>query len=105
MSRIRDLEHRFDGVRDRVRDYADEASGTADALIERGRSAARRFSRSGDYRRRLVHLAEDMADEANYQYRRARRHVQRHPVATAAIVAGTIGAFFLLRRLLRSDED
>ena len=50
-------------------------------------------------------MAEDLADEASYQYRRARRHASRHPVATVAVVAGTIGAFFLLRKLLRSDED
>jgi hypothetical protein len=50
-------------------------------------------------------MAEDLADEASYQYRRMRRHASRHPVATVAVVAGTVGAFLLLRRLLRSDED
>ena len=48
---------------------------------------------------------EDFADEANYHYRRLRRQVNRHPGATVAIVAGTIGAFILLRRAFRSDED
>ncbi|PWK85922.1 hypothetical protein [Fulvimonas soli] len=105
MSRIRELERHFDGARERVRDYAESASDAAGELAERGRRAARRFGHGGDYRRRLVRLAEDMADEANYQYRRARRHVQRHPVATAAIVAGTVGAFLLLRRLFRDDEE
>jgi hypothetical protein len=31
--------------------------------------------------------------------------VNRHPVATVAIVAGTIGAFLLLRRAFSSDDD
>jgi hypothetical protein len=53
----------------------------------------------------LTNAAEDFADEANYHYRRLRRQVNRHPGATVAIVAGTIGAFILLRRAFRSDED
>jgi hypothetical protein len=53
----------------------------------------------------LSHAAEDFADEANYQYRRVRRQVSRHPAATIAIVAGTIGAFLLLRQVFRSDDD
>jgi hypothetical protein len=54
----------------------------------------------------MTRAAEDFADEANYQYRRLRRQVNRHPAATAAIVAGTVGAFLLLRRVFRSgDED
>src|SRR6185312_8562409 len=73
--------------------------------IARGRNAAARFDGEG-YRRRLARAAEDFVDETNYRYRRLRRQVNRHPVATVAIVAGTIGAFLLLRRVLRdSDED
>ncbi len=102
MSRIRDLER---SVREHAHDYAEDVSQTAEGLIERGRHAAKRLGRGGDYRRRLVRMAEDMADEANNQYRRARRQVQRHPVASVAIVAGTIGAFMQLRRVFRDDED
>jgi len=111
MARNRDIESSINGigeqVRDRVRHYADEASDRADDLLERGREMRRRFGHQRyDYARRLSHAAEDFADEANYQYRRLRRHVGRHPVATVAIVAGTVGAFLLLRRAFRSrDED
>ena len=56
--------------------------------------------------RQIGRAAEDFADEANYQYRRLRRQVNRHPAATVAIVAGTIGAFLLLRRAFGGrDED
>ena len=95
MSRHHDLENTVNGVRERVRHYAGEAAGRADELVERGREASRRFG----------HAAEDFADEANYQYRRLRRHVTRHPVATTAIIAGTVGAFFLLRHLFRGDDE
>ncbi|WP_243038652.1 hypothetical protein [Dyella sedimenti] len=111
MSRHYDIENSINGVRervsDRVRHYADQAADRAGDLIERGREARRRFGHNrGTYARRLGHAAEDFADEANYQYRRLRRHVSRHPVATTAIIAGTVGAFFLLRHLFRGqDED
>jgi hypothetical protein len=110
MGRNRDIENTFNGlgeqVRERARHYADVAGDHADGLMERGRDMRRRFGRQKvDYAKRLSHAAEDFADEANYQYRRLRRQVSRHPVATAAIVAGTIGAFLLLRRAFRSDED
>jgi len=108
--RNRDIEQRFDGaserVRDRVRQYANGTADTASSLIERGRTLTRRLGRrSNGYGRQISHMAEDLADEATYQYRRARRHASRHPVATVAIVAGTVGAFLLLRKLLRDDED
>jgi len=91
---------------EQVRHYASTASDNAQALMERGRRRIHeRFGDSGAYRRRLSRAVEDLADETHYRYRRARRHVERHPLATAAIVAGTIGAFLLLRRALRSDRD
>lgn len=110
MNRNRDIEQRFDGaserVRDRVRQYANGTADTASSLIERGRMLTRRLGgRSTSYGKQLSHMAEDLADEATYQYRRARRHASRHPVAAVAVVAGTVGAFLLLRKLLRSDED
>ena len=110
MNRNRDLERQLNGVsermRERVRHYADETAGTANDLVERSRRAVSRFGRKAPgYGRQLSRFAEDMSDEAAYQYRRARRHVSRHPVATAAIVAGTIGAFLLLRRAFRSDDE
>jgi hypothetical protein len=106
MSRHHDLENTVNGVRERVRHYAGEAAGRADELVERGREAGRRFGRNRTtYARRIGHAAEDFADEANYQYRRLRRHVTRHPVATTAIIAGTVGAFFLLRHLFRGDDE
>jgi hypothetical protein len=86
MSTRRDIEQGIDELGDRVRRYADGAGDTAHGWIARGRRAAARFDGDG-YRRRL------------------KRQVNRHPVATAAIVAGTIGAFLLLRRVFRSDEE
>lgn len=88
----------------RVRDYADGAAGGARSMLQRGRSLGERLAKR-DYRRQLATAAEDLADNANYQYRRARRQVTRHPVAAVAIVAGTITAFLLLRRAFRSDDE
>jgi hypothetical protein len=110
MARSHDLENSVNGIRERVservRHYADGVSDRADDLIERGREARRQFGHHRHtYARRIGHAAEDFADEANYQYRRLRRQVSRHPVATTAIVAGTLGAFLLLRHLFRDRED
>jgi len=88
MSRSRDLESPMD-----------ELGG----WVARGRSAAARFD--GDaYRRRVARAAEALADETSYRYRRAKRHVRRHPVATVAIVAGAVGALLLLRQALRRND-
>jgi len=112
--RQHDIESRIgdaaDRAADRTRYYADRAGDGARALAERGAGIGARFAKRGNrYSRQIVHKAEDLADEANYQYRRMRRQVSRHPVATVAIVAGTIGAFLLLSRVFRnngsSDED
>jgi hypothetical protein len=107
-SRVRDY---ADDAAQRARSYADDAASGAKSLFGRGRrvaeKATERFGKgSNDYTRRLTIAAEDFADEANYHYRRLRRQVNRNPGATVAIVAGTIGAFMLLRRAFRnSDED
>jgi hypothetical protein len=91
---------------ERARDYADGASGAVRGLARHGRRIRDRFSdRRNDYRRELTRVAGELADEANYRYRRARRQVKQHPVATLAIVAGTVGAFLLLRRAFRSDDE
>ncbi|MEW9622670.1 hypothetical protein [Rhodanobacter geophilus] len=105
MSTRRDIEQGMDELGDRMRHYADGAGDTARGWVARGRHAAARFDGDG-YRHRLARAAEDFVDEANYRYRRLKRQVNRHPVATVAIVAGTVGAFLLLRRVLRdNDED
>jgi hypothetical protein len=101
MSRQADIERRLGQLDDRVREYADD---TTDTWLSRGRRAVSRLNRSGTSQR-IARKAEDLADEANYQYRRLRRHASRHPVATAAIVAGTVGALVLLFRALRSDDE
>ncbi|GAA0887639.1 hypothetical protein [Rhodanobacter soli] len=91
---------------ERARYYADGVSSNARDLLERGRRRIReRFGKRAAYGEQLSRAAEDLADEANYHYRRLRRQVNRHPAATLAIVAGTIGAFLLLRRAFRSDDD
>ncbi|MBU6248588.1 MAG: hypothetical protein KGN77_12600 [Xanthomonadaceae bacterium] len=107
MSRTRDIERHLSDAGDRVRQVANGAASTAQELVERGRRATGRLGRHGhDYGRQITRAAEDFADEANYQYRRLRRQVKRHPAATVAIVAGTVGAFLLLRRAFAGrDED
>ncbi|WEN15963.1 hypothetical protein PY254_04635 [Rhodanobacter sp. AS-Z3] len=91
---------------ERARYFADGAANGAQDLLERGRRTIReRFQKRSDYGRQISHAAEDLADEANYQYRRLRRQVNRHPAATVAIVAGTIGAFLLLRRAFKRDDE
>jgi hypothetical protein len=108
--RNRDIERQIrdagEQVSERAREYADGAASRAQNLFERGRRISGRFGKqSNDYGQRLTNAAEDFADEANYHYRRLRRQVSRHPTATVAIVAGTIGAFLLLRRVFRSDDE
>ncbi|MDE1894063.1 MAG: hypothetical protein KGM46_06820 [Pseudomonadota bacterium] len=109
--RHRDIERQIrdsaERAGERAREYADGAGSGAQGLLERGRRRINeRFGTRGrNYGRQLSHAAEDFADEAQYQYRRMRRQVSRHPAATLAIVAGTIGAFLLLRRAFRSDDD
>jgi hypothetical protein len=108
--RNRDIERQIRDAGDRageqVRHYAGDAAGRAQNLYDRGRKWSDRFSNRGNqYSRRISNAAEDFADEANYHYRRLRRQVSRHPTATVAIVAGTIGAFFLLRQVFRSRDD
>ncbi|RAN82774.1 hypothetical protein B5P43_01470 [Bacillus sp. SRB_336] len=108
--RNRDIERQIrdtaDRTGERVRHYADGAADNAQNLLERGRRTIHeRFGKHGSYRRQMSHAAEDFADEANYQYRRLRRQVSRNPAATAAIVLGTVGAFVLLRRLFRNNDD
>lgn len=91
---------------ERAREYADGAGNAAQGLLQRGRRIRERLSgRGGNYRRQLSRAADNLADEANYRYRRVRRQVKQHPAATVAIVAGTVGAFFLLRRMFRSDDE
>jgi|SRR5215469_2890829 len=104
MSRQAEIERRLDDLSTRVRHYTDDVTDAAEGWVSRGRRAVGRLS-GRDTTRRIAQAAEDFADEANYQYRRLRRHVNRHPVATVAIVAGTIGAFLLLRRAFRSDDE
>lgn len=108
--RQRDIENQIrdtaDQASERARYYADQAAGGAHSLADRGRAfGARLGKRNNGYRRQIANKAEDLADEANYHYRRMRRQVERHPVAALAIVAGTVGAFLLLSRVFRSHDD
>ena len=108
--RNRDIERQIRDVGERageqVREYADGAAGQARSLLDRGRRFGARFNKGGDnYGRQISRAAEDFADEANYHYRRLRRQASRHPGTTAAIVVGTIGAFLLLRRAFRSNDE
>ena len=105
-----DARNRVDDARERMGErmhhVADEVTDTAQGWLQRGRAARQRFDKqSNGYSRRMAHAAEDFADEANYHYRRLRRQVTRNPGTTAAIVVGTIGAFFLLRRIFRNSDE
>ena len=102
----RQLHDTAERAAERARYYADGASSNARDLLERGRRRIHeRFGKRAPYGEQLSRAAEDLADEANYHYRRLRRQVNRHPAATLAIVASTIGAFWLLRRAFRSDDE
>lgn len=109
MSKQREIEQSVQdisqSVGDKARHYASDAVDATHELIKRGRDKTRQLrDRRHDYATRAAHYLEDAADEANYQFRRAKRHVKRHPVSTAAIVAGTIGALLALRHLTRSRD-
>lgn len=108
--RRRDIERQLhdagEQVGERTRHYADRAGSRTQEILDRGRQRIREhFGEHGNYGRRLSHAAEDFADEANYHYRRLRRQVRRNPAASVAVVAGTIGAFLLLRRIFRGDDN
>ncbi|TAM58279.1 MAG: hypothetical protein EPN49_13315 [Rhodanobacter sp.] len=107
--RNRDIEQQIHdaGTRagEQARKYANGAADRAQSLYERSRRIGARLGRGNGYGQQLANAAEDFADEANYRYRRLRRQVNRHPAATVAIIAGTIGAFLLLRQAFRSDDE
>ncbi|MHC1480837.1 hypothetical protein ACYJW8_11325 [Frateuria aurantia] len=110
MSKQRDIEQSVQdisqSVGDKARGYASDAIDATQDLIERGRKKTRQLrARREDYTTRVAHYLEDAADEAHYHYRRAKRHVKRHPVSTVAIVAGTIGALLAVRHLVRSRNE
>ncbi|MDE2155691.1 MAG: hypothetical protein KGJ32_07360 [Xanthomonadaceae bacterium] len=108
--RNRDIEQQIHdaGTRagEQARKYANGAADRAQSLYERSKRIGARLGKRGNgYGQQLANAAEDFADEANYRYRRLRRQVNRHPAATVAIIAGTIGAFLLLRQVFRSDDE
>jgi hypothetical protein len=99
----RQVESAVTGVSGRVRQYADEAAGTGSDLLDRSRRITGKFARQAN-EQRIRYLAEDLADEATYQYRKMRRRVQRHPGVTLGIAAAAIGTFLLIRHALRGDD-
>ncbi|WP_448102766.1 hypothetical protein [Luteibacter jiangsuensis] len=107
MSRNRDfarqMESAVNGVSGRVRHYADEAAGAGSDLLDRSRRITGKLTRRANDQR-IRYMAEDLADEATYQYRKLRRRVQRHPGVTIGIAAAAIGTFLLIRHALRDDD-
>jgi ElaB/YqjD/DUF883 family membrane-anchored ribosome-binding protein len=102
----RQVESAVNGVSGRVRRYADEAGGTANELLQRSRRISEKFSKRADSRAiKAQHLAEDLADEASYQFRRLRKRVRRNPATTIGIAAAAIGTFLLIRHALRTRDD
>ncbi|WP_426286492.1 hypothetical protein [Luteibacter sp. E-22] len=101
----RQVESAVNGVSGRVRHYADEASGVGNDLLDRGRRVTNKFAkRNGMSGQRIRYLAEDVADEATYQYRKLRKQVRRNPGLTIGIAAAAIGTFLLIRHVLRDDD-
>jgi ElaB/YqjD/DUF883 family membrane-anchored ribosome-binding protein len=116
MSKYRDLESAVNGVSGRVRGYAsdaaDQASDLADrgrdsasSLAERGRKLGLKWSKRARQSRPVAYIAEDFADEANYQYRRLRRQVKRHPATAVGIAAVAVGTFLLLRHVWNKRDE
>lgn len=99
----RQVESAVNGVSGRVRHYADEAAGVGNDLLDRSRRITGKLGRHANDQR-IRYLAEDLADEATYQYRKLRRRVQRHPGVTIGIAAAAIGTFLLIRHALRDDD-
>ncbi|MGF6710636.1 hypothetical protein QFZ41_001600 [Luteibacter sp. W1I16] len=101
----RQVESAVNGVSGRVRHYADEASGVGSDLLDRSRRVTNKFAkRNGMSSQRIRYLAEDVADEATYQYRKLRKQVRRNPGLTIGIAAAAIGTFLLIRHVLRDDD-
>ncbi|MDQ0011029.1 hypothetical protein J2T07_003235 [Luteibacter jiangsuensis] len=101
----RQVESAVNGVSGRVRHYADEASGVGNDLLERSRRVTNKFAKRNSISgQRIRYLAEDVADEATYQYRKLRKQVRRNPGLTIGIAAAAIGTFLLIRHVLRDDD-
>jgi len=100
----RQVESAVNGVSGRVRQYADEAAGAGSDLLDRSRRITGKLARNAGNNQRIRYMAEDLADEATYQYRKLRRRVQRHPAVTIGIAAAAIGTFLLIRHALRDDD-
>ncbi|MEZ2418546.1 hypothetical protein [Luteibacter sp. RCC_6_2] len=101
----RQVESAVNGVSGRVRQYADEASGVGNDLLERSRRVTNKFAKRNSISgQRIRYLAEDVADEATYQYRKLRKQVRRNPGLTIGIAAAAIGSFLLIRHVLREDD-
>jgi len=101
----RQVESAVNGVSGRVRQYADEASGVGNDVLERSRRVTNKFAKRNSISgQRIRYLAEDVADEATYQYRKLRKQVRRNPGLTIGIAAAAIGTFLLIRHVLREDD-
>ncbi|WP_448096145.1 hypothetical protein [Luteibacter yeojuensis] len=101
----RQVESAVNGVSGRVRHYADEATGVGNDLLERSRRVTNKFAKRNSISgQRIRYLAEDVADEATYQYRKLRKQVRRNPGLTIGIAAAAIGTFLLIRHVLRDDD-
>jgi hypothetical protein len=99
----RQVESAVNGVSGHVRHYGDEAYDAGRDLLDRTRRVTNKIaSRSNS--RKMRYMAEDLADEATYQYRRLRKQVRRNPGVTIGIAAAAIGTFLLIRHALRDDD-
>ncbi|SFW74895.1 MULTISPECIES: hypothetical protein [Luteibacter] len=101
----RQVESAVNGVSGRVRHYADEASSVGNDLLERSRRVTGKLAkRTNGNGQRIRYMAEDVADEATYQYRKLRKQVRRNPGVAIGIAAAAIGTFLLIRHALRDDD-
>ena len=99
----RQVESAVNGVSGRVRHYGDEAFDTGRDLLDRTRRVTNKIG-SRRNSQKIRYMAEDLADEATYQYRRLRKQARRNPGITIGIAAAAIGTFLLIRHALRDDD-
>lgn len=101
----RQVESAVNGASGRARHYAEEAQSYGNDLLDRTRRVTNKLSKkSNGSGQKIRYLAEDVADEATYQYRRLRKQVRRNPGITIGIAAAALGTFLLIRHALRDDD-
>lgn len=103
----RRLRHAIDSANLQLHDSLDDASETTGTLVARGRRLSRRGGRKLRYRAgQAQDLATDIGEKTARQARRAKRQVERHPLASIGIAAVIVaGAALLTARAIRRRRE